>query len=109
MSSSATMEIITRKLGQALAPSHLEILDESHLHAGHAGARSGGGHYAVTIVSQAFAGLGAAQRHRLVYRALEEEMNRAIHALALRTLTPSEWGSALPPGGSGRGTTPAGR
>ena len=91
MGSPGTPSWIEEKLTQALAPSHIEIVDESHLHAGHAGARGGGGHYAVTIVSDAFAGLGPAQRHRLVYKALAAAMNREIHALALKTLTPEEW------------------
>ncbi|HEY3174424.1 MAG TPA: BolA family protein [Candidatus Polarisedimenticolia bacterium] len=93
MSSPETPALIERKLKEDLAPVHLEILDESHLHAGHSGARGGGGHYAVTIVSAAFEGLPLMQRHRLVYRALAPEMSASIHALALRTLTPGEWKS----------------
>jgi len=91
MTDASTRDVIRRKLTESLAPVHLEIVDQSHLHAGHAGARSGGGHYEVTIASDMFEGLGPAQRHRLVYKALAAEMNREIHALALVTLTPEEW------------------
>ena len=108
MSTGDTIAVIREKLQQTLSPLRLEILDESWKHAGHEGARAGGGHYAVTIVSEAFAGLGLAERHRLVYRALAGEMKRTIHALALRTLDPSEWrasdDAAGPAGGSGPGT-----
>ena len=70
---------------------HVEVDDESHLHAGHAGARGGGGHFRALVVSPRFEGLGRVQAQRLVYDALEEEMKSAIHALALRTMTPSQW------------------
>jgi len=94
MGAIGTGDIIRRKLTEALAPDHLAIVDESDQHAGHAGARGGGGHFAVTIVSQVFAGVPTLQRHRLVYRALAAEMNREIHALALTALTPEEWRAA---------------
>lgn len=82
---------IERKLRAALQPLKLEIEDESHKHAGHAGAReSGGGHFNVTIVSAAFAGQGLLQRHRLVYDALGDTMRREIHALSIRALSPEE-------------------
>jgi len=68
----------------------VQVEDESALHAGHAGAASGGGHYRVTVVSSLFEGKNPVQRHRLVYDALAEEMQQAIHALALTTLTPSQ-------------------
>ena len=95
MAPSETAQIIETKLNQALQPAHLAIVDESHLHAGHAGARAGGGHYRVTIVSKSFEGLPAPQRHRLVYRALAAEMNGVIHALALTALTPAEWDTSF--------------
>lgn len=91
--SESPLELIREKLIRALQPVHLEIVDQSHLHAGHESARAGGGHYAVTIVAAAFEGLGPPQRHRLVYRALAEQMKGEIHALALRTIAPSEWPS----------------
>jgi len=82
---------IEHKLMAALEPLTLKIEDESHKHAGHAGAReSGGGHFVVTIVSSKFAGKGLLERHRLVYDALGDTMRREIHALSIRALTPEE-------------------
>ena len=81
---------IDATLRQAFAPSHLVVEDESALHAGHAGAASGG-HFRVLIVSDAFRGQGAVARQRAVYAALGDAMRSDIHALALRTLTPEEW------------------
>ncbi len=78
------------RLREKLAPERLEIVDESSKHAGHAGARSGGGHFAVTIVSARFAGLNPIQRHRLVYESLGDLMKTDIHALSVRALTPGE-------------------
>ena len=75
---------------QALAPSHLEIIDESHKHAGHEGARDGRGHFALDIVSDAFAGLAPLARHRRVYQAMGEMMQTDIHALSIRARTPAE-------------------
>ena len=81
---------IEQRLRSALAPQRLEIEDESAQHAGHAGARDGGGHYDVTIVSAQFAGKSLLQRHRLVYDALGETMRKDIHALSIHALTPDE-------------------
>lgn len=81
---------IEARLRQQLAPERLEIVDESSKHAGHAGARGGGGHFAVTIVSARFEGLNSIQRHRLVYEALGDLMKTDIHALSVRALTPRE-------------------
>lgn len=82
---------IEQRLRAGLAPLRLEIVDESALHAGHAGAReSGGGHFAVTIVSAAFAGQSLLARHRLVYDALGEVLRSEIHALSIRALSPDE-------------------
>jgi len=67
----------------ALDPVFIEIGDDSALHAGHAGARSGGGHYRLTIVSARFAGLSTVARHRLIYETLGDLMRRDIHALAI--------------------------
>lgn len=75
---------------QALQPEHLEIEDDSAAHAGHAGARSGGGHYDVLIVSSRFTGLNSVARHRLVYATLGDLMKTRVHALAIRALTPDE-------------------
>lgn len=77
-------DIIKGKLIEAFAPSHIEVIDESHLHAGHVGAQSGKGHYAVTIYSQAFAGKNPLARHRLIYDALGELMDTKIHALSIK-------------------------
>jgi BolA protein len=84
-------EHIERKLRETLAASHVEVLDESHLHAGHAGARSGGAHFRATIVSARFEGSNRLARQRLVYDALADEMRSDIHALSMQTLTPDEW------------------
>lgn len=73
-----------------LAPSRLEIVDQSTLHAGHAGSKDGGGHYLLTIVSPRFSGLGTVKRHRLVYDALGALMKREIHAVSMTTLSPEE-------------------
>lgn len=84
-------EQIRRKLSERFAPTRLEIVDESHRHAGHPGARPGGEtHFAVTIVSPAFAGLSRVARQRLVYQTLAEELATGVHALSLRTLAPAE-------------------
>lgn len=75
----------------AFAPTHLEVVDESAHHVGHAGAAAGGGHFRALIVAGVFAGKSALQRHRLVYAAVSDRMKGEIHALALRTYTPEEW------------------
>ncbi len=82
---------IEAKLREGLSAAHVEVVDESHLHAGHAGAAGGGGHFRALIVSDRFAGHNAVQRQRLVYAALSDEMGPEIHALSMRTLTPEEW------------------
>lgn len=74
----------------ALHPVEIEIGDDSALHAGHAGARSGGGHYNLHIVSDAFEGKNTVARHRLIYAALGEMMKGEIHALAIRAQTAEE-------------------
>jgi len=79
---------IEAKLRQRLGASHVEVVDESHLHAGHAGARGGAGHFRVLIVSARFEGLTALAAQRLVYDALSDEMGGEIHALSIRTRTP---------------------
>ena len=77
-------------LQKQLQPSHLVIEDESHLHAGHAGAAGGAGHFRIKITAQAFIGLNSVARHRLVYGALKEFMPHEIHALAIHALAPNE-------------------
>lgn len=86
----ARVGMIEERLRQALAPQSLEVVDESAQHAGHAGALSGGGHYAVTIVTPKFAGHNLVQRHRMVYEALGDAMRKDIHALSIRAYTPEE-------------------
>ena len=75
----------------AFQPDHLEVLDESHRHRGHAGAASGGGHFRVTIVSHHFREQSRLARHRRLYGALGDAMGGEIHALALHAFTPEEW------------------
>ena len=77
-------------LDAALAPSFLEVIDDSHKHIGHAGAQGGLGHFSVDIVSGAFAGLLPLARHRAIYAALGEMMVTDIHALSIRARTPDE-------------------
>lgn len=81
-------------LQAALAPLECRIDDDSALHAGHAGAASGGGHYRLRLVSSRFEGQSRISRHRLVYDALQEMMQQEIHALAITALTPAEAGAA---------------
>jgi len=82
-----TQEVITQKL-QALSPEHLEVINESHMHNVPEGSES---HFKVVIVSDDFKDKMLIARHRLVNKALEEELNGGIHALALHTLTMEEW------------------
>jgi BolA protein len=84
------VERIRQLLTAALNPSELDVGDDSHLHAGHAGAASGGGHYRVKIVSEQFEGLRLVMRHRLVYDAVQGMMQTDIHALAITAVAPSE-------------------
>jgi len=86
----STVELIRQKLA-GLEPEAIEIRDESARHAGHAGAKSGGGHYLLTIVSPQFIGKTALERHRLVYDALHEMMHKNIHALSVKAYTPEEF------------------
>jgi BolA protein len=80
---------IEQKLA-GLQPSRLEIADDSALHAGHAGAKDGGGHYRLTIVSPQFTGKSTIARHRMIYAALGPMMQTQIHALAIRAYAPGE-------------------
>jgi BolA protein len=90
---SAVAQAIRDRLA-ALEPEALELVDESALHAGHAGAQSGGGHFRLTIVSPQFRGQDTRARHRLVYAALGPLMRREIHALSIRALAPEERAAA---------------
>jgi BolA protein len=90
VSKATRFERIRTLLQDALSPVVLDLVDESHLHAGHAGAASGGSHYRLTIVAPAFAGLSLVRRHRLVYDSVHLMMQHEIHALAITALTPEE-------------------
>ena len=85
-----TTQTIKNLLNTALKPELLEILDNSAAHAGHAGARSGGGHYHVTIVAEAFEGKSLVERHQLIYKVLGDLMKQEIHALGINAISPSE-------------------
>ena len=87
---SSTAGEIEARLRARFAPSHLEIVDDSAQHVGHAGA-SAGGHYSCVVVSHWFRGRSSLERHRAVYAALGDLMRKGIHALALSTLDPDEW------------------
>jgi len=87
--SSARYDMIRERLNTALAPLRLELRDDSHRHAGHAGAKNGG-HYSLRIVSNKFEGLRTLARHQLVYGSLGELMTTDIHALSITALTPAE-------------------
>ena len=81
---------IRAALEAAFAPLSLDVVDDSHRHAGHAGARDGRGHFRVALVSAAFEGMGALARHRAVYAALGELMATDIHALSIDARTPGQ-------------------
>lgn len=82
------MDILRQQLA-SLEPTHIDIEDESHQHAGHAGAREGG-HFKLLIVSARFAGLSTMQRHRLVYDAVGDLKAAGIHALSIKAKSPDE-------------------
>jgi BolA protein len=90
MSENPRIEMIRSRLEAAFAPELLEIEDESHLHAGHEGAKSGGGHFQVTIVSPSFEGKSLIERHRMVYGALGDAMQTEIHALGIKAYASGE-------------------
>ena len=83
-------DALLREKLAVLQPRSLELIDDSALHAGHAGARSGGGHYRLRIVSESFTGKPTLARHRMIYSALGELMHAKIHALSIISLTPDE-------------------
>lgn len=87
------LDLIRSRLA-SLSPLICELQDDSHRHAGHAGARQGGGHFQLHIVSAEFAGKPTLARHRMIYTALGELMQTRIHALSIRAHSPDEAGSA---------------
>ncbi len=87
-------EALESRLRETLATTHLEVIDESHLHAGHAGAKDGGGHFRAVIVSERFDGLNRVKAQQLVYGVLDDWMGKEIHALSMKTFTPTAWEAA---------------
>jgi BolA protein len=85
---------IEAKLREGLDADPVLVVDESHLHVGHAGARGGAGHFRAVIVSDRFEGRSPVERQRMVYRVLAEEMGREIHALSMQTLTRDQWSAS---------------
>ena len=84
------LQLIRHELETQFAPTELLIKDQSHLHAGHAGAQDGRGHFDVTIVSAKFSGKSRVQRHQMIYDALRDLLQTDIHALSIKAFTPSE-------------------
>lgn len=89
MNTEERIQYIEDTIKQTFNPTHFEIIDDSHLHAGHASA-GGGGHFRVTIVSEAFNGKSLLDRHRMVYDAMGDAMKSEIHALSVKAYTPEE-------------------
>jgi BolA protein len=85
-------------LERRFAPLELRIQDESHLHAGHAGAADGRGHFRIRIVAEAFRGVAPLARHRMVYGAVDELLRNDIHALAIEALPPGSGAAGVGPG-----------
>ena len=89
-----TADLITKKLTEAFEPQSLKVLDESHKHEGHAGARPGGQtHYRVYIVSEAFKGKTRLERHRMIIGILSDDLAGGVHALAIHATAPGEGGA----------------
>ena len=90
-------ELIENLIRAGLNPSFFEIIDESSLHAGHAGARPGGEtHYRITVVSDEFANLSRVARQQSVYALLDDAFAQGLHALTMRTITPDEFATQAP-------------
>lgn len=90
-----TVDILTRKLTEAFTPRSLNVVDESHQHEGHAGARPGGQtHFRVYIVSEAFKGKTRIDRHRMINQVLADDLAAGVHALAIHATAPDEGGVA---------------
>jgi BolA protein len=89
--SATRIKVIKQRLKEALEPKKLTVIDDSHLHAGHAGAKeSGGGHFNIEVISAQFQDKSAIERHRMIYVALGDAMGTDIHALSISALTPEE-------------------
>ena len=83
------IEAIKERINKQLQPMQLDIVDESHLHAGHSG-HGGAGHFAVTITAEAFNGKSLIERHRMVYLAVDDLMKSEIHALSIKAIATNE-------------------
>jgi BolA protein len=81
-------DALEARLRERLDATHVEVIDESHLHAGHPGAKDGGGHYRAVIVSERFEGLNRVKAQQLVFSVVDDWMGREIHALSMKTFTP---------------------
>lgn len=88
--SSKRVDLIRSKLQAAFSPEALDVIDDSHLHAGHPGAREGKGHFRVRLVAKSFAGAKTLERHRMVYAALVSLMETDIHALSVDASAPDD-------------------
>ena len=91
-----TVEIIDRVLKEEISADHVEIIDDSHLHRGHKAA-GGGGHYSIKVVSKQFENVDLINCIRMIYSALDDQINgqpKLIHALQIKTFTPSQWADA---------------
>lgn len=86
----STAHLLEQRLRSAFNPEQLTLHDDSAAHAGHAGARAGGGHFQVLIVSRAFAGQSLLARHRMVNQAVADLIPQVVHALSIKALTPEE-------------------
>lgn len=86
-------QIITSKVTTALSPTHLEVINESHMHSVPVNSQT---HFKVVVVSEAFLGKRPVQRHQMVYGILAEELQNGVHALALHTYSPQEWSGVAP-------------
>jgi len=96
VSNAERVKLITERLKEALEPLQLDVIDDSHLHEGHEGAKeSGGGHFNIQVVSEQFSDKSAIERHRMIYVALGDAMGTDIHALSINALTPEE--ASTPP------------
>ena len=84
------LQLIRQELETKFAPTELLVKDQSHLHAGHEGARDGKGHFDVTIETAKFSGKNRVQRHQMIYDALRDLLQTDIHALRIKAFTPSE-------------------
>ncbi len=91
MTTSARARLIDQRLREHLDAIHVEVIDDSALHAGHLGAEGGGGHFRVVVVSPRFEGAGRVAAQRMVYAALGDLLEHEIHAVQMKTFTPGEW------------------